>query len=102
LKKSRYFLLIGILSFACTKEIIQQKLTTSATPVIGGMVSPASNSFEKGTQINVIATPNGEYLFKEWQGNLNGNINPSPLVLDADKQVIGVFEKRQYPLHLKH
>jgi len=100
LKKRLYLLIISLLSFACTKEIIQQKLITSATPVNGGAVSPASNSFEKGTQINVIATPNGEYLFKQWQGNLNGNNNPSPLVLDADKQVIGVFEKRQYPLNL--
>lgn len=85
---------------SCTKEVITHKLATDASPMNGGMVSPPGNSFEHGQRISVTATPSGEYLFKEWKGSLTGNTNPSSLVMDADKQVTGVFEKRQYPLTL--
>ena len=96
-------LFVALLCFgfaSCTKEVLTHKLATDASPMNGGMVSPPGNSFEHGQQISVTATPSGEYLFKEWKGSLTGNTNPSSLVMDADKQVTGVFEKRQYPLTL--
>jgi hypothetical protein len=93
-----------ILSFicliSCTKEIIQQKLTVSVTPANGGTVSPPSNSYEKGSNVSLVATPVGEYLFKQWQGSISGTSNPTSITMDADKSVTGVFEKRQYPLTL--
>jgi hypothetical protein len=93
-----------ILSFicliSCTKEIIQQKLTVSVTPANGGTVSPPSNSYEKGSNVSLVATPIGEYLFKQWQGSISGTSNPTSITMDADKSVTGVFEKRQYPLTL--
>jgi hypothetical protein len=93
-----------ILSFicliSCTKEIIQQKLTVSVTPANGGTVSPPSNSYEKGSNVSLVATPTGEYLFKQWQGSISGTSNPTSITMDADKSVTGVFEKRQYPLTL--
>lgn len=93
-----------ILSFiclmSCTKEIIQQKLTVFVTPVNGGSVSPPSNSYEKGSNVSLVATPTGEYLFKQWQGSISGTSNPTSITMDVDKSVTGVFEKRQYPLTL--
>ena len=93
-----------ILSFicliSCTKEIIQQKLTVSVTPTNGGTVSPPSNSYEKGSNVSLVATPAGEYLFKQWQGSISGTSNPTSITMDSDKSVTGVFEKRQYPLTL--
>ena len=93
-----------ILSFicliSCTKEIIQQKLTVSVTPANGGTVSPPSNSYEKGSNVSLVATPIGEYIFKQWQGSISGTSNPTSITMDADKSVTGVFEKRQYPLTL--
>ena len=93
-----------ILSFicliSCTKEIIQQKLTVSVTPANGGSVSPPSNSYEKGSNVSLVAAPAGEYIFKQWQGSISGTSNPTFITMDADKSVTGVFEKRQYPLTL--
>jgi hypothetical protein len=66
----------------------------------GGTVTPLSNSYEHGQQVSLTATPNGEYVFKNWNGALSGTTNPMSLLMDADKQVTGVFEKRQYPLTL--
>jgi hypothetical protein len=94
------FLALTFIFSSCTKEIIQQKLTVDWTPTNGGTVSPPTNAFEKGTVVSMVATPAGEYIFKQWSGSLSGTINPSPLTIDTDKQVTGVFEKRQYPLTL--
>jgi hypothetical protein len=55
-----------LFSFLHKKEIIQQKLTVSVTPANGGTVSPPSNSYEKGSNVSLVATPSGEYLFKQW------------------------------------
>lgn len=92
--------IISICLISCTKEIIQQKLTVSVTPANGGTVSPPSNSYEKGSNVSLVATPSGEYLFKQWQGSISGTSNPTSIIMDADKSVTGVFEKRQYPLTL--
>jgi hypothetical protein len=93
-------LALAFLVFSCSKEVIQQKLTVDWTPLNGGTVSPPSNAFEKGSIVSMVATPAGEYTFKQWSGNLSGTSNPAPITMDADKQVTGVFEKRQYPLSL--
>ncbi|WP_395768538.1 hypothetical protein [Aquirufa sp.] len=93
-------LLLSMAVVSCSKEIFQQKLSVDWTPLNGGTVSPPTNAFEKGTVVSMIATPAGEYTFKQWSGSLSGNTNPSPITLDADKQVTGVFEKRKYPLTL--
>ena len=93
-------LVIACLLFACTKEVIQQKLTIDWIPVNGGSVSPPTNAFEKGSVVTMVAKPAGEYIFKQWNGSLTGTSNPAPLTIDSDKEVTAVFEKRQYPLYL--
>ena len=94
-------ILVSIIALSsCTKEIIQYKLTTSSTPITGGTVIPTSSEYEKGSNVSITATPAGEYLFKEWQGSLTGTNNPTSILIDSDKQVTSVFEKRQYPLNL--
>ncbi len=98
--KKVFYLFIGFWLSACTKEILTHKLSTDASPLNGGSVTPPSNSFEHGQQVSLTATPNGEYVFKNWLGALSGTTNPTSLLMDADKQVTGVFEKRQYPLNL--
>ncbi len=98
--KKLFIIFLCLSTWACTKEILTHKLSTDASPLNGGSVTPPSNSFEHGQQVSLTATPNGEYIFKNWQGALSGSTNPTSLVMDADKQVTGVFEKRQYPLTL--
>lgn len=93
-------LALTFIFFSCSKEIITQKLTVDWTPLNGGSVSPPTNAFEKGTVVSMVATPAGEYVFKQWSGNLSGTNNPATITMDTDKQVTGVFEKRQYPLTL--
>lgn len=94
------FLFTSLISLSCTKEIIQQKLSVSVSPINSGNVTPPSNSYEKGQSLQMLASPAGEYIFKEWEGDLRGTSNPSTLVMDTDKVITGKFEKRQYPLNL--
>lgn len=100
MKTPSLFFLTFIFLFSCSKEIIQYKLSTNSFPGSGGKVNPGSGEFEKGSNVAITAIPEGEYLFKEWQGSLTGVNNPSTILIDSDKQVTGVFEKRPYPLNL--
>lgn len=89
--------------FSCSKEdaIPSYQLLVDVTPVNGGTVSPNSGSFMKGESVQLLAKPSAEYLFKEWKGSLLGDSNPSSLVMDADKRITGVFQRRTYPLSLE-
>jgi uncharacterized repeat protein (TIGR02543 family) len=70
------------------------------TPDVGGTVSPSSGIYAMGSTVKVLATPSGEYVFKEWTGGFIGTTNPANVIMDVDKTVIAVFEKREYPLSL--
>jgi hypothetical protein len=99
----RYTVLIwGLLTLfvACKKEIPQKQLTVNITPNVGGSVTPSSGLYAMGTIVQLLATPSSEYVFKEWSGGYTGITNPANIVMDADKIVNAVFEKRQYPLNL--
>ncbi len=87
---------------SCSKDdaIPSYQLFVDVTPVTGGSVTPNSGTFMKGESVQLLAKPAAEYLFKEWKGAFASTSNPGNLVMDTDKRVTGVFEKRQYPLNL--
>ncbi len=88
---------------SCTKTespVSQKQLTVNVTPEVGGSVTPSSGAYKMGSSVNLMATPSPEYIFKEWTGGFTGTTNPARVVMDADKTVTAVFEKREYPLSL--
>lgn len=97
--KSLLFVLSVIL-ISCKKEIIQYQLSVTSNPINWGTISPGNNSYEKGQVVSLLATPNAEYVFKDWSGSLFGSQNPATITMDMDKSVVGNFERRQYPLSL--
>jgi hypothetical protein len=88
---------------SCSKEevIPSYQLNVDVTPINGGSVSPSTGTFMKGESVQLVAKPGAEYLFKEWKGSLLGDLNPSMLVIDTDKRVTAVFQRRKYPLALE-
>lgn len=86
--------------FACKKETPQKQLTVNVTPDIGGSVTPSSGMYAMGSTVKLTATPSSEYIFKEWTGGVTGTTNPTNVLLDVDKTITAVFEKREYPLSL--
>ena len=100
MKKVILALGVVILFATCKKDIPQKQLTVNVTPEVGGSVTPSSGTYAMGSTVKLTATPSAEYVFKEWTGGLIGPTNPGNVIMDVDKTVIAVFEKREYPLSL--
>jgi hypothetical protein len=100
MKKVILALGIVFLFAACKKDVPQKQLTVKVTPEVGGAVSPSSGTYAMGSTVTVLATPSPEYIFKEWTGGFTGTTNPANVIMDVDKTVTAVFEKREYPLSL--
>ena len=95
----RVILALGIvfLFATCKKDIPQKQLTVNVTPQAGGSVTPSSGNYALGSNVKLLATPSAEYVFKEWTGGVTGSSNPANVLMDIDKTVSAVFEKREYP-----
>ena len=98
----RVILALGIvfLFATCKKDVPQKQLTVNVTPAVGGSVTPSSGTYAMSSSVKLTATPSAEYVFKEWTGGFTGTTNPANVVMDADKIINAVFEKREYPLSL--
>ena len=72
------------------------KYTLSVTAGEGGTVSTTGGEYESGQTVSVTATPEGEYLFKDWS---DGNTNATrTLTVSSNINLTANFEKRKYPL----
>ena len=98
----RVILALGVLFLfaSCKKDVPQKQLTVNVTPEVGGSVTPSSGTYAMGSTVKLTATASAEYIFKEWTGGFTGTTNPANVVMDADKTITAVFEKREYPLSL--
>ena len=66
------------------------QLTTSASPVAGGTVSPATASYDTGTIVTVTATANSGYRFSGWSGACTGT-GACSVTVNAAKSVVANF-----------
>ncbi len=70
-------------------------LTTSSSPASGGTViaTPESPSgyYVSGTMVQLTATPNANYLFSAWSGDLTGTVNPQSITMSAPQSVTASF-----------
>jgi hypothetical protein len=100
MKRVIFALGVVILFATCKKDVPQKQLTVNVTPDVGGSVTPSSGTYAMGSNVKLLATPSPEYLFKEWSGGYSGTTNPASIIMDVDKTITAVFEKREYPLSL--
>lgn len=63
-------------------------LTTSAS---NGSVNPSSGTYNDGTVVTLTATPNTDYIFSGWSGDLSGSTNPVQLTMNSNKNVTANF-----------
>ena len=61
-------------------------------------LSPASGSYNSGTQVTLTAKPNSGYVFSNWSGDLSGSENPVKITMDANKNITGNFKRITYTL----
>ena len=61
----------------------------------------AATDYNSGTEIQLTANPQKEWIFKEWKGDLTGNENPSKIIMNKAKTITAVFVKKKYVLSLE-
>jgi surface protein len=74
------------------------QLTTTVSPTEGGTIGPSSGVYAQGEMVTLTATPSTGWRFVRWEGDWSSNQNPSSLTMTKDYSVVGIFEKRNYPL----
>ncbi len=77
-------------------------LSTTILPSEGGKitVSPQSPNYKEGDVVTLTPEPNEHWVFKQWEGDGTGSTTPLQITMNANKSVVGVFVKRDYPLKI--
>jgi hypothetical protein len=103
--KKLYFLLsIFSIVLSCSSDetstppppppIVKYTITLSAGE--GGTVSTTGGEYESGQTVSVTATPQREYLFKDWS---DGNTDAArTITVSSNSTLTANFEKKKYPL----
>ena len=74
--------------------IVKYTITLSAGE--GGTVSTSGGEYEAGETVSVTATPQGEYLFKDWSDGITDATRT--ITVSSNFTITANFEKRKYPL----
>jgi len=97
---------LSLVLLACSKDSdseeqpIQYTLSTSVTPTGAGTITGLDRFYtlnrlhDAGSVVNLVADPDGYYLFVEWTGSVQSRANPLSFIMDSDKEIICVFELR--------
>lgn len=69
-------------------------VTVSSSPENSGTVTltPAGTEFEEGCTLTVKATPQNNFKFKNWSGDLSGNEESKKVTVTKDMNISAVFE----------
>ena len=74
---------------------------TLTTSVNGeGTITPSTGEYEEGETITLTGTPSEHWVFQNWSGDGSGSSNTITITMDSDKNVVGNFTERLYPLNI--
>lgn len=76
------------------------KLSTSVVPAESGVVTPEQGNFDEGATVEVKAVPNEGWVFSRFEGDYSSSTNPASFLMNNDKQITVLFEKKNYPLSI--
>ena len=106
MKKLLFILSIFAIVLSCSSDETSTPVTPPPAPIVkytitlsageGGTVSTTGGEYEAGQTVSVTATPQGEYLFKDWS---DGNTNATrTITVNSNTTLTANFEKKKYPL----
>jgi len=106
MKKLFFILSIFAIVLSCSSDETSTPVTPPPAPIVkytitlsageGGTVSTTGGEYESGQTVSVTATPQGEYLFKDWS---DGNTNATrTITVSSNSTLTANFEKKKYPL----
>lgn len=70
-------------------EIVMYSFSAGFTGM--GSVNPFAGQYEPGTVIEVTATPDEGYIFRDWTGDVSSTENPLSVTIDQDISIIANF-----------
>jgi hypothetical protein len=86
---------IGAFEYSTGTFPIQYDLETDIDG-IGGSVWPIGGVFTEGSLVKIIATPDEEYEFDRWTGDISETNNPAYVTMDSDKSITAVFRAQTH------
>ena len=90
-------IILSVLLLSCGTE--STPIYNLATSVTGeGTVSPSSGEFEEGETVTLTATPSDHWVFSNWSGDGSGTSSTVTITMNGNKNVVGNFQRRDYPL----
>ena len=106
MKKLFFLLSIFAIVLSCSSDETSTPVTPPPAPIVkytitlsageGGTVSTTGGEYESGQTVSVTATPQGEYVFKNWS---DGNTNATrTITISSSTTLTANFEKKKYPL----
>ncbi|MDC1448778.1 InlB B-repeat-containing protein [Flavobacteriaceae bacterium] len=106
MKKLFFLLSIFAIVLSCSSDETSTPVTPPPAPIVkytitlsageGGTVSTTGGEYESGQTVSVTATPQGEYVFKNWS---DGNTNATrTITISSSLTLTANFEKKKYPL----
>ncbi|MDA8809933.1 InlB B-repeat-containing protein [Flavobacteriaceae bacterium] len=106
MRKLLSLLTIFAIVLSCSSDETSTPVTPPPAPIAkytitlsageGGTVSTTGGEYESGQTVSVTATPQGEYVFKNWS---DGNTNATrTITVSSNSTLTANFEKRKYPL----
>jgi hypothetical protein len=73
-------------------------LSTSTNPAGAGSIGPAMGTYDEGSTVTLIASPNQYYQFNGWAGDVSGNSDHITITMTSNKNVIASFNKLSYSI----
>ncbi len=100
----KYFFIVKVLFFVvlllscATENKPTYILTADVSPHDAGLIVQSSIEAQEGDSIKVIAFANEHWVFSGWSGDISDSQSTVNVVMNADRHITALFEKREYPL----
>jgi hypothetical protein len=95
-------MLLGLFILSCTTgNNPTYQLTTTVSPSEGGTItlSPTGGVYSKDEVVTLTATPSTGWRFVRWEGwSGPSNLFSISITMTKDYSIVGIFEKRNFPL----
>jgi hypothetical protein len=66
-------------------------LSVTSNPTDGGTINPTSGEYEDGTALTIRFSPNTNYEFDRWSGDVSGKETSLSITMDSNKSIVGNF-----------
>lgn len=81
----------AVLQYAFVAPSPSQYYALVVSASLGGRVSPPSNMYPAGSRVDLTATPDKDFEFVDWEGDLSAANNPLTVTMNQDYKILARF-----------